>query len=273
MSARFGTIMLIHDLWLTPLSWEPFHRFFGNLGYQVLAPAWSGIEGSIADMRCDPSTLNGIGATDIVERYARVVRGLSESPVIMGHGYGGLITQLLIDQGLGVAGVVIGSIPPKGFPFRSLATSLTLLSSLASPFSRYGTSHLTFGKFWRMFCNTMPESEARRAYETQAIPAPNRSILQAAFASFSPGSATKVSFKNPERAPLLFIGAAEDMVVPVSLGRRVWRKHRASPSLAEYKEFPGRGHYIIAEQGWQEVANHALTWALAQARPAHRRIS
>lgn len=266
MSTRCNTIVLIHSTWLTPLSWQPFHNFYGNLGYQVLAPAWPGIEGSIADLRRDPSSLHGIGLAEVVARYARVIRALSEAPIIMGHGYGGLVTQLLIDQGLGAAGVAIAPIPPRGLLSHPLSISQRLLLPiLANPFNYHGTSRLSFRQFQRGFCNTMPESEARRSYETQVIPAPCRSILQATLANFTPGAATIVNFKNPHRAPLLFVSGGQDVVVPPSLVRKIARRHRASPCLTEYKEFPGRGHYIIAEQGWQEVANDALTWALAHA--------
>lgn len=266
MSAKCNTIVLIHGLWVTPLCWEPFRRFYDNLGYKVLAPAWPGIAGSVADMRRDPSPLNGIGASEVAAHYAEIVHGLYEPPVIMGHGYGGAIAQLLIDQGLGAAGIAIDSIPPKGILIRSLSTGLALLSPLANPFNCHGTSLLTFWQFWRLVCNTLPESEACKAYGSQAIPAPRRAIIQAVLANFTPGAATTVNFKNPNRSPLLFIGGGKDVIVPASLSRTISRKHRASPCTSEYKEFPGRSHYIIVEPGWQEVADYALTWALSHAR-------
>ncbi len=266
MNGRFNTIVLIHDLWVTPLSWEPFYNFYANLGYQVLAPAWPGIERSVADMRRDPSALNGIGVGELVARYAKIVRSLSEPPVIMGHGYGGLIAQILLDQGRGAAGVAIAAFPPKGILLRSLSTCRSLLPALTNPFNRNGTCRLNLPQFRRVFGNTLPASETRRIFAAQAIPAPCRPIFQAAFANFTRRAATTVDFKNPRRPPLLFIAAGEDAIVPPSLGRRILRKHRASPCLSEYNEFPGRSHYIIAEQGWQEVADYALTWALTHAR-------
>jgi len=266
MSGKRNIIVLIHGLWVTPLSWEPFRRFYGNLGYQVLAPAWPGVEGSVAEMRRNPSGLDGIGAEEVVTHYGNIVRSLLEPPVLMGHGYGGLIAQLLIDQGLGAVAVAIDSFPPKGVLMRSLSTSRALLPVLIKPFNRHGTFLWTPTQFWRVFCNTLPESEAHKVFEAQAIPAPCRPIFQAALANFTSGATTTVNFRNPNRSPLLFIGGGEDVMVPASLSRTIFRRHRASPCLSEYKEFPGRSHYIIAEQGWQEVADYALTWALAHAR-------
>ena len=46
----------------------------------------------------------------------------------------------------------------------------------------------------------------------------------------------------------------------------IFRKHQASPCVTDYKEFPGRSHYIVAESGWEEVADYALTWAESKIR-------
>lgn len=255
------TIVLIHGLWVTPLSWEPFRRFYENLGYEVIVPAWPGIRGSVADMRRDPSSFHGVGAGEVVAHYAKIIRELPEPPIIMGHSYGGCITQLLIDRGYGAAGVAIDSVPPKGILVLPLSTNLALLPALLNPRTLRGTFLFTFEQWWRVFANTLPEPEARAAYAAQAIPAPGRAIFQAALANFTPNATTALNFKNPARAPLLFIGGEKDVIMPASLSRKIFRKHSASPCFTDYKEFPGRSHYIIAEQGWQDVAHYALLWA------------
>lgn len=269
MKTQSRTIVLVHGLWVTPLSWEPFKRYYENLGYRVLAPAWPGIQGSVADMRRDPSSLNGVGAGEVVEHYAKIIRALPEPPIIMGHSYGGAITQLLIDRGLGAAGVAIDSVPPKGILLLPLSTYLALTPALLNPRTPGGTFLFSFKQWWRVFANTLPEGEARVAYEAQAIPASGRSIFQAALANFTPNAVTTVDFKNPTRAPLLIIGGEKDVIMPSALSRKIFRRHRASPRPTAYKEFPGRSHYIIAERGWEEVADFALSWAVAQAAAGH----
>jgi pimeloyl-ACP methyl ester carboxylesterase len=265
MNTQSRTIVLVHGLWVTPLSWEPFKRFYESRGFRVVAPAWPGIEGSVADMRRDPSSFNGVGAAEVVNHYAKIIRALPEAPIIMGHSYGGAITQLLIDRGLGAAGVAIDSVPPKGILLLPLSTNLALTPALLNPGTLRGTFLFSFKQWWRVFANTLSESEARAAYEMQAIPAPGRAIFQAALANFTPNATTTVNFRNPDRAPLLFIGGEKDVIMPASLSRKIFRRHRVSPRLTEYKEFPGRSHYIIAEQGWEEVADYALSWAIAHA--------
>lgn len=52
-----------------------------------------------------------------------------------------------------------------------------------------------------------------------------------------------------------------DHLIPASLNRANYQRYRESPSVTEFKEFPGRVHYLIGQQGWEEVADYALNWA------------
>jgi pimeloyl-ACP methyl ester carboxylesterase len=273
MITKSRAIVLVHGLWVTPLSWEPFRRFYENLGYQVLTPAWPGIRGSVADMRLDPSSFNGVGAGEVVAHYSKIIRELPEPPFIMGHSYGGAITQLLIDRGLSAAGVAIDSVPTKGIQILPLSSYGALLPAFLKLGTFRTTFLFTFEKWWRVFANTLPEAEAREAYSAQAIPAPGRAIFQAALANITPNATTTINYANPSRAPLLFIGGEKDVIMPASLNRKNVRKYHASPCRTDYKEFAGRSHYIIAEPGWQEVADYALTWAETHARRSRDPVS
>lgn len=270
MDKKPKTIVLIHGLWVTPLSWESFQRFFEAAGHQVLAPAWPGIKGTVAEMRRDPSSLDGVGAEEVVAHYADIIRALPERPIIMGHSYGGVITQVLLDRGLGAAGVAIDSVPPKGIILLPWSTNRALTPAFLKPGTYRGTFLFTFAQFWRVFANTLPEAEAREAYERQAIPASGRAIFQAALANLTPHAATTIDFRNGSRAPLLLIGGEKDVIMPASLNRKNFKKYAASPAVTEFKVFPGRSHYIIAETGWEEVAGYALSWAKARAEQAAR---
>src|SRR4051812_31290615 len=93
-------IVLIHGLWLTPRGWEGWKARFGQPGHGVLPPAWPRMEGEVEALRRGPSVMNGLGVTEVVDHYDRIIRSLDTSPVIMGHSFGGLITELLLDRGL-----------------------------------------------------------------------------------------------------------------------------------------------------------------------------
>ncbi len=266
MSTKRPAIVLVHGLWVTPRCWDNFRQHYESLGYEVLTPAWPGIKGDAAEMRRDPSGLNGVGAKEVIAHYAGIIRGLPEPPIIMGHSYGGVITQVLIDQGLGCAGVAIDSVPPKGVLILPLSTYLALLPAFLKLGTYRGTFLFTLAQFWKVFANTLSEAEVKAAYEEIAIPASGRAIFQAALANFTPDAATTINFRNSTRAPLLLVGGEKDVIMPAALNRKNFSKYRGT-SVTEYQEFPGRSHYIISETGWQEVADHALSWVLSQIKP------
>src|SRR6202162_426552 len=90
------TIVLIHGLWLTPRSWEGWINRYQKAGYNVIAPSWPGLEGEVEAVRKDPSPLKGLKLKTVVNHHERVLRKLDAPPIIMGHSFGGLITQMLI---------------------------------------------------------------------------------------------------------------------------------------------------------------------------------
>lgn len=258
------TIVLVHGLWVTPRSWQKFKQRFEARGYTVLAPAWPGIKGEVEDMQRDPSSFRGVGPQQVVDHYAKIIAALPEPPILIGHSYGGLIVQLLLDRGLGAAGVAIDSVPPKGIKVLPFSTYEALTPALINPANAKRTYLFPFARWWRVFANTLPEAEARAAYAEQAIPAPGRAIFEAALSNVTPRSPAAVDFRNPRRAPLLVIGGEKDVIMPAALSRKIYRRHRASPAVTAYHEFPGRSHYLIAEKGWEEVADYALSWAETQ---------
>ena len=265
MNGEKTTIVLIHGLWLTPRSWEYFRAFYEERGYDVLTPAWPRIHGEVEEIRRDPSALAGLGVIEIADHYEKLIKELNEPPIIMGHSYGGLIVQILLDRGLGAAGVAIDPVAPKGvfrLPFSALKAASGVLSHLANyrlvpPF--------TFEQFRYAFGNNVSEEEARAFYERYAIPGPGRPLFQVALANLNSDAATKVNYGNGKRAPLLLIAGSEDHQVPVSMVRENFKRYARSAAITDFKEFPGRSHLIAIQDGWQEVAEYALSWAQAKA--------
>jgi alpha-beta hydrolase superfamily lysophospholipase len=90
-------------------------------------------------------------------------------------------------------------------------------------------------------------------------------LFQGAFANFNPHAPTRVDFHNDSRAPLLLIAGAADHTVPAVIDRSTAKHYRKSAAITDYKEFPGRSHFIIAQEGWEEVADYALDWAVEHA--------
>lgn len=255
------TIVFIHGAWVTPLCWEHFDAFFSKKGFHTLAPPWPGKEAGIEDQRNRPSPrLRGLGIREIVDSYQSLIESLPEPPLLIGHSFGGLFVQLLLDRGLGSGGVAIDSAPPKGvfafYPtaFRSLGRVLTTWKGwdriLRMPFS----------DFRYAFLNKVSPEKQRAIYDRYVVPETGRVFFQAALSLMSPGSPSKVDFRKPTRAPLLLIAGGSDHIVPPQINRTNYRKYVHSSQTVAFKEFAGRGHWIIAQDGWEEVAGYILEW-------------
>ena len=259
------TIVLIHGLWMTPRSWEYFVGFYEGYGYEVLVPPWPGMVGEVEEVSHDPSGLSGVGVTELVRFYDRFVRTLPTPPILMGHSLGGLVVQMLLDRGLGAVGVAIDSVPPKGILRLPWSTVRASAPVLANPANIRRTVALTFAQFRYSFAHAMSEREARAAYERYVVPGPGRPVFEVAFANLNPwAQATKVNYANADRAPLLLIAGSEDHYVPAAVVRQNYEKYRGSEAITDYKEFAGRSQLLTAQEGWQEVAAYALSWAKAK---------
>ena len=177
--------MLIHGAWLSARSWETFAEYFENRGFAVTAPEWPRKHGDVEQLRDEAEELAGLGLNEIVDHYAALIRELDEPPVLVGHSFGGLIVELLLDRGLGRAGVALSPAPPKGIlvlPFSSLKAASP---ALAHPSKRSGVVTLTLEEFTYGFVNTFSEEDAAAAYERYAVPETGRIFYEAGFANFA----------------------------------------------------------------------------------------
>ncbi len=265
MAADSPTIILIHGMWMTPRSWDNWIDHYTDRGYRAIGPGWPGIDKEPEEIRRDPSPLKGLGIEECVEHYDQIIRGLDRPPIIIGHSFGGLFTQLLLDRGLGAAGVAIGTGPPKGVIVLPPSTLRAAVPALKNPFNRNGLAPLSPKQFQWRFTNTLTREESDAIYREQYIPGTNRAFFQAAFANLAPNSPAKVTFSNPSRPPLLLIVGGEDHISPPALNKTLLKLQRRAPSATESKEYPGRTHLTAGMDGWEEVADYALNWALEHA--------
>jgi pimeloyl-ACP methyl ester carboxylesterase len=257
-------IVLIHGLWLTSRSWEGWKDRFEQRGHEVLTPPWPRMEREVEALRRDPSVMNGLGVTEVVDHYERIIRSLDTPPVIMGHSFGGLITEMLLDRGLGAAAATLSPAPVKGVLGLPPALLRTVFPALRNPANRKRTYPLTPKQFHRGFTNTMNDADAGAAYERYYVPAPGRVIFQAGFANLNPHAVTKVDFHKDDRPPLLVMGNDQDQTIPASVSREAAKRLGKSKAVVEYKEFAGRPHFPTAP-GWEAVADYALDWAVRHA--------
>jgi pimeloyl-ACP methyl ester carboxylesterase len=256
------TIVLIHGLWLTPRSWEGWIDRFQKGGYKVIAPAWPGLEGEVEEIRRNPAALKGLRLTTVVDHYDRIIRKLDTPAILMGHSFGGLIVQLLVDRGLGEAGVVIDSAQSPGVPVLPFSTVRATFSVLGNPFTFNKAVSLTPAQFNYAFTNELDPVESKKVYDRLQIPGAARILWDGAFSLLNPNAQSKVNYGNDKRAPLLFIAGGNDHLVPPAINKANVRKYSKSTAKTAYREFPGRTHNTVGQTGWEQVADFALSWAL-----------
>ena len=252
-------IVFIHGLWLTSLSWENFEGYFTGKGYEVVAPEWPRKQGDVKEIRRTADNVAGLGITEIADHYDAIVRGFETPPIIIGHSFGGLMTMILLDRGLGAAGVAMDPAPPKGILNLPPSQLKSSAPALLHPSKRKGVVELDLQQFTYGFVNTFTPDDARAAYERYAVPDTGRVLFEAAFANLNPSAASKVDYAR-DRAPLLITAGEKDHTVPASVSRSIYKKQRRSPGRTDLIEFTARPHLLMAGDGWEEVADGVHGW-------------
>ena len=259
------TIVLIHGFWVTPRSWEHWIERYEQAGYRVLAPAYPGFEVEVEALNADTSPIAALTVPAVVEHLEAIVGELESPPILIGHSAGGTFVQLLLDHGFGAAGVAINSAPTEGVRVTPPSQIKSLFPALKNPANRHRAVGFTPKQWHYVFTNTFSEDESQALYERYHVPASGAILWGIVLANLEPGhQATWVDYKNDSRAPLLFISGGEDHLMPPSV-QRSNAKHYKSKSITEVKEYEGRAHLLPAQEGWEEVADYALDWALANA--------
>ena len=260
-------LLLIHGAWLSARSWETYSDYFAKRGFEVSAPEWPRKQGDVEEMRETAEQSAGLGVNEILDHYEGLIRKLDRPPVLIGHSYGGLFVELLLDRGLGRAGVAMSPAPPKGILALPFSTLKAGSPALAHPSKWHGVVELTLEEFTYGFVNTFTPEKAKEAYDRYCVPETGQIFFEAGFANFHLHPPTEVHFKNEERAPLLIVGAAEDHTVPAKLSKAQYKKYEKSPAQTDYLEFAGRPHLHMVADDWEEIAEAVAGW-VAEVAPA-----
>lgn len=258
------TVVLVHGLWLLAGSWDPWREYLESRGFATIAPSWPDDPATVDAARRDPSVLAGKGVAQVTGHVADVIRALEVKPVVIGHSFGGLITQKLAGMGLASASVAIDPAPFKGVLPLPLSTLRSSLPVLGNPANRKRAVALTFDQFRYGWANTLSEAEAERLFESHHIAAPGRPLFQAALANYSFRSEASVDTLAPDRGPMKLISGGADHTVPWAITNASYKKQRRNVATTEIEEIPDRGHSLTIDSGWELVAESALAFISAQ---------
>lgn len=251
-------VVFIHGLWLLASSWERWAMLFEETGFSVLAPGWPDDPETVQEANANPEVFAGKTIGQVADHFARVIAELNAKPAVIGHSLGGLVTEILAGRGLASASVAISPAPFRGvfpLPISELRSSAPVLRN---PANRTRAVPLTYEQFRYAFANAVSEEEAKRLYDTFAVPTPGAPLFQSASANINPWTEAKVDTRNPDRGPLLIISGEKDHTVPWAVANASFKRERRNDGVTEIVKIPDHGHALTIDDGWQTVAETAL---------------
>jgi non-heme chloroperoxidase len=253
-------VVFVHGLWLLPSSWDRWAAFFEEAGYVAVQPGWPDDPQTVAEAKAHPETFAGKGIGEIAGHQEAIIRKLTRKPVVIGHSFGGLLTEILAGRGLAAASVAISPAPFRGVLPLPISALRSASVALKNPTNWNKAVPLTYEQFRYSFANAVGEDEAKELYLGYSVPGPAEPLFQAAAANFNPWSEAKVDTKNPERGPLLIVSADSDHTVPWAIANASYKKEAKNSGVTEIVKMTGRGHALVIDNGWREVAETALAF-------------
>jgi non-heme chloroperoxidase len=253
-------VVFVHGLWLLPTSWDRWATVFEEAGYTAVTPSWPDDPETVSEAKAHPEVFANKSVGQVADHFDAVIKRLSKSPAVVGHSFGGLLTQVLAGRGLASVSVAIDPAPFRGvlpLPISALRSASPVLHN---PANRHRAVPLTYEQFRYAFANAVSEEEAAELYEKFAVPGSGVPIFQAATANLNPWSEAKVDTKNPDRGPLLIISGEKDHTVPWSIANASYKRQSPNKAVTEIIEIPNRGHSLTIDNGWREVADTALAF-------------
>jgi pimeloyl-ACP methyl ester carboxylesterase len=253
-------VVFIHGLWLLPSSWDRWAAVFDEAGFAPITPGWPDDPETVVEAKAHPEVFANKTVGQVADHYAAVIERLTVPPAVIGHSFGGLLTQMVAGRGLAAVSVAIDAAPFRGvlpLPISALRAASPVLTN---PANRHRAVPLTYEQFRYAFANAVSEEEAKELYESFAVPASGAPLFQAAAANLNPWSEAKVDTENPKRGPMLIVSGEKDHTVPRAIAEASYNKQKRNPDVTEFVEIAGRGHALTIDSGWREVADTALAF-------------
>src|SRR5213593_3608716 len=253
-------VVFVHGLWLLPSSWDRWAALFDEAGYSAVTPGWPDDPETVEEAKAHPETFAHKMVGQVAEHFANVIGRLKKKPAVVGHSFGGLITQMLAGRGLAVVSVAIDPAPFRGVLPLPLSSLKSASPVLGNPANRGRAIALTFDQFKYGWANALGEEEAKKLYETYHVAAPGVALMQMANANLNPWTEAKLDPDNPDRGPLLIIDGEKDHTVPWAIANASYKRQRRNAAVTEIAKIPNRGHSLTIDSGWKEVADTALAF-------------
>lgn len=247
------TIIFIHGMFQNAKSWDKWVEYFTAKDYNCIAESWPLHEGEPAGLRTNPPAgLGNLRLATITDKFRQLAADQTEKPILIGHSVGGLIVQVLVNEGLAKLGVPVSSVAPNAmisFDWGFIKNS----AMITNPFKGDDPFLMDLEGFHESFCNTMTLEATQEPFERTATH-DSRNVLRDCLSEDG-----RVDLDLPH-VPLLFIAGEEDQIIPYELIEKNSKAYTDEISRTDYRKFEQRGHFICGEPGYEEVISAVSDW-------------
>lgn len=249
-----GRVVFAHGLWLHATSLTFWVGMFEQNGYDCVNVSWPGESQSVARCRAQPHAMGGVGCGHVLTRIEATIRALDRTPVVIGHGVAGLLAISLLDRQLAAAAIAINPVRPRLLPRRA-SGGLPRLEPMLRP---YRPALPPRDAFASRIANAVSAAEADQLYDRYVIPCASTSwTARSPWPRRSPAAASG--------ALLLLSGGLDRVVAERDVNRILVQRRSSAPgAVTDYHVFPDRGHSMMVDGGWRDVAYFCLDWLTAQ---------
>lgn len=233
-------LVLVHAGCHGSWAWERLQPFLAEQGWDSVALDWYGRGGSAP--LSDPSAALQRGIPDVAREIGVVAAGAGGSPVVVGHGMGGLASLCYASTGNPTALVLLTPVAP----------ALPGLEPLDIPVDLehwWGPPDEETGRF--LFFDAVGDEDARR-YAGALVPESPLAVWQA--------TRWTVPVPSPEYGgPILVVSADSDPLVPPPVTERLV-EHLG----ADHVVLTGQGHGVTLNPVWRHVGTVVAEWLRAR---------
>lgn len=255
MNTSLNLIVFITGAFIHHDCWDEWIIYFEREGYRCIAPPLPHKNASAEELRNRPAhdlvALNTIAS--LTDHFAAIVKELPAKPILIGHSLGGIVVQLLLQRGLGIAAVAMHSFPPAGINCLRFLFLKAIWESMALFTSANKTYLMPFNTWRYTVTNGMLYEQQKDLYYRLAVPESKRMIREAF------RCVAKIDFKQPH-PPLLLTSGNNDKLIPSSLSYFAYKKYAVGDSIADYKEFKDHSHLIFGHPAWKKEADFIRYW-------------
>jgi pimeloyl-ACP methyl ester carboxylesterase len=239
-------LLFVHGAYAGAWAWDRhFLPFFAGHGYEAHALSLRGHGASEGR-----ATLPACRLRDYVDDVERVASALPRPPVLFGHSMGGMVVQKVLHRRRVPAFVLLAPVPPHGLLGSALGVALRNPFLYQEIFLSevLGSVPLKGGAVRRaLFSDEAPDDEVRHCLER--LQPESRMVVLDLLGLDLPPSLPRLEL------PVLVLGAGGDGLIFPGALEATARTYRTRAEV-----FPGLGHAMMLDRGWEAVARRILGW-------------